>query len=1622
MGAKGKAKGKAGGASPAASPRGAKPAADDHPAVPENAGSPGSAASAAPADAAAEAEPATGSSSSGDAVANGGGDGPGAVDAASSGGKEDRPAGAAEPGAKAEEAGQAQNGVDAGEAGDDYEDDIPLYPVMVKGPGGEEIELRLNPGDTLMDLRQFLSDAPETCFYTCYDIILTAPDGVRYHLFDFVELGDVADISGGKTSLEMLNALYDDRSVRVHVRKTRELLSMSSCFSSLSTKLSKDHEAAGAGGLDKAEGGGARKQAKDAKPPLPAELELLGFVENTDGLLASLVSPPAPEGLDFFESISFSSFNPVPGHRRLQGDLFYLDVVLHAKSTFCVTAHTQGFTVNRSKGSVLDARPREPLTTASTLIGLLKTVSNKFATGFVEVLEAKTQMHPFENMAPPLTPNTWLGPHPLPDHKRDVARAEDALISPHGTDLLGVQRDWNEELQSCRELPDGTLQERIMRDRALFRVSCEFVEAAVKGAKAVIGRSIPAINPADPDRFHMYVHNNIFYSFAVDGDFLVLQQLREQEILEQQQKQQGLNPKSSPTSAEAEQAGSGSSAQNEIQEEAVQATSGNGTASSGAAETGNQPATVVSDIIVQSEQVSVDDESVDTKGPDAGDKPSAEGDKVGEEAAQDASQAAETAEQATYASANNDLRGTRALNEANVKGLHTLAMALVDYRGHRVIAQSIIPGILYGDKTASLLYGSVENGKKINWNEKFHDALLEAGRALHIKEHRVEDGKGGVVLLCAPAECKGIEGADDRRYILDLMRATPRDANYLEDGLSAQRYILRPELVSAFCKAQEAAAGKVEEGQDPQHLDKSKVTSILKPVALETSEGEPADKESKEHAVEENKDGAAVGTEAAGNTGAPAAVLLNPNVFTSFKLAGSPEEIAADEELVRKAGTYLVDSVLPRLVKDFTAVDLSPMDGQTLSEALQGKGVNVRYLGKLTSLTKELPHIYQLCIEEMIVRSAKKVLKAVLRETLDHDVGGAIAHFINCLLGAQPLAKVAASGEPERVAAEAPPSLAETSEQESKPAEEAAEVDATAAPPASSSSETAAPEADSRPGYTRITADMVWGDIREAVRHKYKYTLDEDVHGSLRKLLTLRNLCQKLGVTMAARDYDFSKEDPLALSDVQDLQPTVKHAIPVCKDARQLVEQGRKCLNESNLNKAYELFSEANNILTQVCGPLHREVGNCYRFLAMVLYHAGELQAAIQNQQRELIINERCLSLDHPDTAHSYGNMALFYHGLGQTELALRHMSRTLQLLGVTCGPNHPDVAATFINLAMMYQDTGKMSIALRYLQEALKRNEKLLGPEHNQTAMCYHALAIAFSAIGAYKLSVQHEKSAHSIFLKHLGENDPRTLDSATWVRTFTHREKQAQVEKQRGLMTQQAAASFAESIKNKENLMAAMQAAARWSGSGRDGITRAAVERFLRGEVPVGVGGAAPVPPNQSPPIPSGRGRGHDERGRHAAAEARKKLNDRKGSEASGIGPRDGAAGEAGGMKYDELLSLLNSLGANSTGPAASKSASVTAAAAARAQAASATSATGPAVARPSLASGVASAIPLGAASAGKIAGKSPASAAKEKKDGGSSGDRSPAAAVTAAPLGLGGGLANLDKKKARAKKEIK
>ncbi|PNX94455.1 protein KIAA0670, partial [Trifolium pratense] len=458
-------------------------------------------------------------------------------------------------------------------------------------------------------------------------------------------------------------AFYDDRSIRAHVHRTRELLSLSNLHASLSTSLALQNEIA----QNK-----AANSADTAKPEVP-ELDGLGYMEDISGSLGNLLSSPLKD-VKCVESIVFSSFNPPPSYRRLVGDLIYLDVVTLEGNKYSITGSTKMFYVNSSSANTLDPRPSKATSEATTLVTLLQKIS------------PRASAHPFENVQSLLPPNSWLGLHPIPDHKRDAARAENSLTLLYGSEPIGMQRDWNEELQSCREFSHTTPQERILRDRALYKVTSDFVDAAINGAVGVISGCIPPINPTDPECFHMYVHNNIFFSFAIDAD------------LEKLSKKHG---------------------------------------------DGNSKTCCTGTLQSSSDKASYVRPHGDSLVPNGGKTDGSSLEDVNStETTQDVSPEAQLAEneQATYASANNDLKGTKAYQEADVPGLYNLAMAIIDYRGHRVVAQlskkhmydyvvilpmlflfgSVLPGILQGDKSDSLLYGSVDNGKKISWNEDFH--------------------------------------------------------------------------------------------------------------------------------------------------------------------------------------------------------------------------------------------------------------------------------------------------------------------------------------------------------------------------------------------------------------------------------------------------------------------------------------------------------------------------------------------------------------------------------------------------------------------------------------------------------------------------------------------------------------------------------------------------------------------------------------------------------------------------------------------------------------------------------------------------------------------------------------
>ncbi|MCL7043526.1 hypothetical protein MKW94_000528 [Papaver nudicaule] len=441
--------------------------------------------------------------------------------------------------------------------------------------------------------------------------------------------------------------------------------------------------------------------------------------------------------------------------------------------------------------------------------------------------------------------------------------------------------------------------------------------------------------------------------------------------------------------------------------------------------------------------------------------------------------------------------------------------------------------------------------------------------------------------------------------------------------------------------------------------------------------------------------------------------VLSDAAFTRLKDSETGLHRKSLQELIEMSQKYYNDVALPKLVADFGSLELSPVDGRTLTDFMHTRGLRMRSLGQVVKLSEKLSHVQSLCIHEMIVRAFKHILQAVISAvTNTEDMAVSIAAALNLMLGIT--------------------------------------------------------EQNAEANLSFNVHPLVRRWLQLFLLKRFGWEISSINFRDVRKFALLRGLCHKVGIELAPRDFDMDSSDPFRKIDIVSLVPVHKQVACSSADGRQLLESSKTALDKGKLEDAVSYGTKALAKLVAVCGPYHRMTAGAYSLLAVVLYHTGDFNQATIYQQKALDINERELGLDHPDTMKSYGDLAVFYYRLQHTELALKYVKRALYLLHLTCGPSHPNTAATYINVAMMEEGLGNVHVALRYLHKALKCNQRLLGPDHIQTAASYHAIAIALSLMEAYPLSVQHEQTTLQILRAKLGPDDLRTQDAAAWLEYF--------------------------------------------------------------------------------------------------------------------------------------------------------------------------------------------------------------------------------------------------------------
>ncbi|KAM8713141.1 hypothetical protein ACLKA7_013453 [Drosophila subpalustris] len=1192
--------------------------------------------------------------------------------------------------------------------------------VNISSPGSDVLSVQLSSMELVQEIHQLLMDREETCHRTCFSLQL---DNVT--LDNFAELKTIENLDQGST-IRVVEEPYTMREARIHVRHVRDLLKNldpADAYNGIDcTSLTYLNTITQGDLLDKKR---TRPDSVDCTPPEyvtpgvrePPLLPLHPNIKNAKG----------PQAL---KVLTTSAWNPPPGPRKLHGDLMYLYVVTMEDKRFHISACSKGFYINQSTDDSFNPKPDNPSHLSHSLIDLLSHISPSFRRAFQAIQKRRTMRHAFERVATPYQVYQWSAPQL--EHTVDAIRAEDAFSSKLGYEehIPGQTRDWNEELQTTRELPRKTLPERLLRERAIFKVHGDFVTAATRGAMAVIDGNVLAINPGEDAKMQMFIWNNIFFSLGFD----------------------------------------------------------------------------------------VRDHYKELGG-----------------------------DHAAFVAPRYDLHGVRVYNAVDVEGLYTLGTVVIDYRGYRVTAQSIIPGILEREQEQSVVYGSIDFGKTVLSHPKYLELLRLAGKHLKILPHSVLNERDEPVELCSSVECKGIIGNDGRHYILDLLRTFPPDVNFLklrdvqlskeltDMGFPIEHRhklcCLRQELLEAFiedryvtfiriaavhlqqlnAKKQAATAASAEkelpaiaEKQEEQAEEvKPEEEEKEKPQQQEESAPSASETKSAEamvNAIREAQSNVAVSNEVQAAEvvkRACAAVgslkekefdfRFNPDVFSpGIRHIDGPDggvqSLAKQKRLVQDAAEFLVLKQIPAFIKEHMAHSSPPIDGQSLTESLHSHGINIRYLGKVIKMLGQMPrmdYLHRIAVLELIVRATKHIYYTYMQSTEPLHLSAAISHFLNCLVTTGPVNPAVSSEEAHKKQTRTnggKHNKHNKATKGSKPQQAAATQNGngTAAGGSASSSGSSGSSSD----WTLMTPRSLWQQIRKEAKTYWNWDLDCDSietaaskYGLLRISL-LRAFCLKVGIQVLLREYNFeSKHKPtFGDDDIVNVFPVVKHISPRATDAYNFYTTGQTKIQQGMLKEGYELISEALNLLNNVFGAMHQENGSCLRMLARLSYLLGDAQDALAIQQRAVIMSERVNGIDNPSTILEYAHLSLYSFANGHVGMSLKLLYRARYLLVLICGEDHPEVALIDSNISLILHALGEYELSLRFIEHALKLNLKYFGNKAMHVAVSYHLMARTQSCMGDFRSALNNEKETYSIYKSQLGEKHEKTRESAECLRLLTH------------------------------------------------------------------------------------------------------------------------------------------------------------------------------------------------------------------------------------------------------------
>lgn len=1171
------------------------------------------------------------------------------------------------------------------------------------------VESRHSLQESVSDVKEALAAASQLHNVTNYSLVYKGKRITELY-DDFATLEEVLGGQTGDIALQMVEKPYNLKDIYDHLARFRESIGMNffdhaarahglaagcSKFNSLGVKnietgpadeeeLAKEESSETSEPkkvtVSEEDSAAVKQIAERILQQQPVDLEAHAA---SDSVISKWTLP--------IKSLSLSQWNPVPQQQKLKGDLLYLTLTTLESEVFSITCHASGFFVNRLSNAnfnpALKVNEKGVSHSEYVLYNLVGDLSPSFGKVIEQnratIFESTQLSEYFLSPSQTISRFPWIVSEQAIKNQTvpDLSRAQLPVFS-NGVDGAEIVKDWNDEFQGIKEFSRDSFNERLLREKLLNKYINDFTETAVATALEIVRDNLVPLNPNEPREKHIFLRNNIFYSFGVNA-----------------------------TGAHDETGGD---------------------------------------------------------------------------------------EAARYCFAK-DLATVKLVNRIDTPGVCNLLFCNVDYFGDRIVCQAPVPGVFSdnvddeGNHISKVTYGYSIDENVIRSSEKFKDGLKPIAEVLHLKPHQCELATGAKSdeELVVSKDTKGIFGTDGRKYVIDWYRTTPLDINFLDahyDG-SASSYphreaCLRHEAVEEWYKRKAAAIFKVE----TERLEK---------------EGKASD-EKLQVAIPHDQ------------------ITFNPDAFTGVN------ESEEDRETVREMSEFVTKHLIPEFLDDVSKNTI-PYDGAQLSDYLHRSGINIRYLGviadeavkkaesfkasvaktieendaelkrreeeekskleeekkdeekekteqtetkrpsgaKVIPVTSNMATLRTICIQEMIARAAKHVLRKQGRGVPALLQPYLVSHFHNCLLGAD------VNDSPKAAIDDATLSLF--------------------------SSEDSA--------FNALTPSEVRKLVAEEVHLRYRFTLPEDWVKTIKPLLLLREIAHKFGIQWKAQAYTFSKEEfekkqapeqpkeqateakgkkgkkkqvaavqPSAPKrtttfipeDIVAFVPLIKDSSYRCTFVDEIFETAKAQIREENKQVGMDLLAELLSFYQQIYGAVHHETCDFYSTLAQI-YSENKMNAeACVVARKATILQERLSGTDSYETISNYTKSSFLDSLNGDYVSAFKLTSKAFADWSVIYGADHPNTINTFCNLGSILQDIGLSAPAKQFYEKALALSIELNGELSEVTAVVRHRLGVLHVQTGDYKSGLEQFKTAGDNFSRLVGPDDTFTKECVNFAKNL--------------------------------------------------------------------------------------------------------------------------------------------------------------------------------------------------------------------------------------------------------------